>query len=147
MRYRRYRSRKKKTRVLTDISMTPLIDTALTLLIIFMITAPMMQNAIRVTLPKGQAKEGNDIQQELIVYVNKDGTLFFNGKMVSTDALIKQVKDMIGTDQEKTVFVKADQAVSYGTVIELVDQIKIVGGVKYVALATKKHAKETSSVG
>ncbi len=147
MRYRRYRSRKKKTRALTDISMTPLIDTALTLLIIFMITAPMMQNAIRVTLPKGQAKEGNDIQQELIVYVNKDGILFFNGKTVSTDALIKQVKYMIGTDQEKTVFVKADQAVSYGTVIELVDQIKIVGGVKYVALATKKHAQKTSSVG
>ena len=147
MQYRRYRSRKKTTTILTDISMTPLIDTALTLLIIFMITAPMMQNAIRVTLPKGQAKEGSDVQQELIVYVNKDGILFFKGKTVSTDALIKQVKDVIGTDQEKTVFVKADQAVSYGTVIELVDQIKIVGGVKYVALATKNHAKETSALG
>lgn len=147
MRYKRCCSRKKKATILTDISMTPLIDTALTLLIIFMITAPMAQNAIRVTLPKGQAKEGNDIQQELIVYVNKDGTLFFNDKMISTNALIKQVKDMIGTDQEKTIFVKADQAVSYGTVIELVDQIKIVGGVKYVALATKKHEKKTSAVG
>jgi len=86
MRYRRYRFRKNKTKVLTDISMTPLIDTALTLLIIFMITAPMMQNAIRVTLPKGEAKEGDDIQQELIVYVNKDGTLFFKGKAISADA-------------------------------------------------------------
>ncbi len=147
MRYSRYRSRKKKITELTDISMTPLIDTALTLLIIFMITTPMMQNAIRVTLPKGEAKESNDTQQELIVYVNKDGTLFFNGKAITTDALIKQVKETIGTEQEKTVFVKADQAVSYGTVIELVDQIKIVGGVKYVALATKKHTRETAAVG
>jgi len=147
MRYSRYRSRQKKIRELTDISMTPLIDTALTLLIIFMITTPIMQNSIRVTLPKGQAKESNDTQQELVVYVNKDGTLFFNGKAIAADALIKQVKETIGTEQEKTVFVKADQAVSYGTVIELVDQIKIVGGVKYVALATKKHTRETASVG
>ncbi|MGB8366759.1 MAG: biopolymer transporter ExbD [Candidatus Babeliales bacterium] len=147
MQYRRYRSRKRKRVMLTEISLTPLIDTALTLLIIFMITTPMMQNSIRVDLPKGQAKETNDMQQELIVYVKKDGTLFFNEQAVEIGELIKQVKNVIGSNQEKTIFVKADQAVSYGTVIELVDQIKIVGGVKYVALATKKSTQATTAMG
>lgn len=147
MRYRRYRSRKNKRTMLTDISMTPLIDTALTLLIIFMIAAPMMQNSIRVDLPKGQAKETKDMQQELVVYVDKDGALFFDGKAVEVTELIKRVKEVVGEEQEKTVFVKADQAASYGTVVELVDQIKIIGGVKYVALATKKQAQKTTAVG
>jgi len=147
MRYRRSRFHKKKITELTDISMTPLIDTALTLLVIFMITAPMMQNAIRVTLPHGQAKESNDTQQELVVSISKEGALFFNGKEITTDVLIAQVKEIVGAEQEKTVFVKADQAVSYGTVIELVDKIKIVGGVKYVALATRKHAQNAATMG
>ena len=49
--------RRKKAVAINDIPLTPLIDTALTLLIIFMVTTPMMQNAIKVTLPEGQAKE------------------------------------------------------------------------------------------
>ena len=73
---RSFRSRRRQSSQLLDISLTPLVDTALTLLVIFMITTPMIQNAIRVSLPKGQAKEDADNQQELVVYVDKDKKLF-----------------------------------------------------------------------
>ena len=52
------RRKRKKTASHLDVNLTPLIDMALTLLIIFMVTTPMMQNSIRINLPKGHAKEG-----------------------------------------------------------------------------------------
>lgn len=122
-----------------DISLTPLIDTALTLLIIFMVATPMMQNAIRVTLPKGKAQEVGVVQQEIVVYVDGHGAIFFDGNQMTCEQLIELLKKMLAGKVDQTVFVKADQHASYGTVIELVDTIKVVGGVTYVALATAKQ--------
>jgi len=134
------RRKRKKAAAINDIPLTPLIDTALTLLIIFMVTTPMMQNAIKVTLPEGQAKEAEGTKQELIVYIDKDGKLFFNGVPVTKDNIAATVKQKIGNDTQSTVFVKADKSVSYGLVIQTVDQLKMAGGIKYVALATSKVA-------
>jgi len=134
------RRKVRKKNLITDIPLTPLIDTALTLLIIFMITAPMMHNAIKVQLPQGNAKEDKNTQQELVVYVDKEGKMFVNGELFATDSkVVDDLKQRVGDDKNKTVFVKADQGVNYGAVITLVDKIKTVGGIKYVALATAKY--------
>ena len=59
--------------------MTPLIDTALTLLIIFMIATPVLQNAIKVTLPRGNAQEeAHNNQHELVVFIDKNGDFYIN---------------------------------------------------------------------
>jgi biopolymer transport protein TolR len=145
---RTHRRLKKQRAVLNDLSMTPLIDTALTLLIIFMIATPMLQNAIKVTLPRGNAQEDKPQQaHELIVFIDKSGDFYIDKVKVDKNELIAQIKKTIGADQEKTVYVQADTAVSYGTVVELVDDIKFVGGIKYVALATQKHSQKTPSLG
>ncbi len=134
------RRKRRKGQLLTDIPLTPLIDTSLTLLIIFMITTPMMHNAIKVQIPQGQAKEDKNTQQELVVYVDKEGKFFVNGISFETDLkVIDDLKQRVGQDNNKTVYVKADQAVNYGSVITLVDKIKVIGGIKYVALATAKY--------
>ena len=134
-----FRRRKRATATLPEISLVPLIDTALTLLVIFMITTPMMQNSIKINLPEGQAQEAKDTQQELVVYINAERHMFINGIPISKQNLIKELKKRI-TQPNQTVFVKADQTASYGDIINIVDQIKIVGGIKYVALATQKPA-------
>ncbi len=130
------RSRRGKL-TMPEISLTPLIDTALTLLIIFMVTTPMMNNSIKVTLPKGQAKESSDSPQDLIVYVDKQSKIYFEDKQVNFEQLIPAIKKSIGTNKNKTIFVKADELVHYGKIISIVDHIKVVGGVEYVALATQ----------
>lgn len=133
--------RRHTMRTMPEISLTPLIDTALTLLVIFMITAPMMHNAIKVDLPAGKAREGTQAQEEMIVSVDDKGTLFLNSiPYTNRDVLIAQLKQIVGTTQNKVVYVRADRTVHYGTVLELVDHIKVVGGIQYVALATKKVA-------
>lgn len=134
------RRRTKRTAAITEISLTPLIDTALTLLVIFMVTSPMMHNAIKVSLPKGQAKEDVGLEQDIEVYVDKKGTLFFDGTQYALNDLIDVLKKKIIGDKEKTVYVRADTESSYGSVIELVDHIKVMGGINYVALATEKRA-------
>lgn len=132
---------------LADLSMTPIIDVALTLLIMFMVATPILQNAIKVTLPRGQAQEdAKSQQQELIVYIDKNGDCYVDTLKINKSDLVTHLKKTIGDDLEKTVYVKADTTVSYGTVLELVDDIKFVGGIKYVALATQKHSQTPSSM-
>lgn len=138
---RRRRTRRRENTSLSDISMTPLIDTALTLLVIFMMATPVIQNAVRITLPNGESKEDGGVQQELIVFLDKNNQLYLNKDKIEKKNLIAAIKKQVGNKSEKTVFVKADRGVNYGTVIELVDEIKIIGGVKYVALATQKRAQ------
>ncbi len=154
MRTRTNRRSRRQKNTLLDLSMTPLIDTALTLLIIFMVATPVLQNAIKVTLPRGNAQEdANNQPTELIVFIDKhvfidkQGDFYVNKDKIAKKDLVAHIKKTVGSDHEKTVYVKADTAISYGTVIELVDDIKCVGGIKYVALATQKHSQKTSPLG
>ena len=135
-----FRSRRGRRSVgLPEVSLTPLIDTALTLLVIFMITTPMMNNVIKINLPSSSVNEGDSKdQQETIVYVDKQSKLYLNGTEMKLQAIMKNLQTMSKQQKVEIVFVKADQAVEYGRVIELVDTIKTVGGIKYVALATQR---------
>jgi biopolymer transport protein TolR len=131
--------KKRRNRVLHDIPLTPLVDTALTLLIIFMVASPMINNVIKVTLPRGNVQEGTGTTQDIVVYVDHANTIFFEGKSVDKQAVVTRLKEMLAVQSEDSVvFVKADVDAQYGKVIELLDSIK-VGGVKHVALATQKH--------
>ena len=139
MRNSRRRKSRDRSIGIIDIPMTPLIDVALTLLIIFMVTTPMMNNIIKVELPSSRMNETEtQAQQELVVYIDKDQKVYLNGKDLSLKALLAELQKMIKKDANEVVFVKADQAVPYGKVIDLVDTLKISGGIKYVALATKQ---------
>ncbi|MGZ6250683.1 MAG: ExbD/TolR family protein [Candidatus Chromulinivorax sp.] len=138
MRFNRFR-RQRKQITMPEVTLTPLIDTALTLLVIFMVATPIMNNMIKVELPSSHVDETDSrVQQETIVFIDKDQKLFLNDKEMNLDDIIKTLQNM--TEQKKIdiVFVKADQAVEYGKVIDVVDSIKMAGGIKYVALATKR---------
>jgi len=138
MRSNRFR-RNRKPIVLPEVSLTPLIDTALTLLIIFMITTPMMNNVIKVQLPASKVDESNAQEhQETIVYIDKQQKMYLNGIEMDQNSIVTSLQKMGKLQKIDTVFVKADQAVEYGKVIDLVDIIKMAGGIKSVALATKR---------
>jgi biopolymer transport protein TolR len=130
---RNNRRRNRSAIVLPEVNVIPLIDVSLMLLVVFMVTTPMLQHGIKVELPRGHSQEIKDTRQDLVVYVDKNEHFYFNESPVTFDSLIEVLKKRSGSDE--TVFVKADQSVPYGKVIEVVDRIKYVGGIKYVGLA------------
>lgn len=134
------RRNKRSHSVIPEITLTPLIDTALTLLIIFMVTSPMINNGIKVDLPQGKAQEVQGLQEDIIVHVDKQRHIYVNGDLVKKDQFISSLKKKIGNQKHKTVFVKGDGDVAYKDVISVVEEIKLVGGIDRVALATKKMA-------
>lgn len=143
MKHQSLRRRKKRELSFPEISLTPLIDTALTLLIIFMVTTPMLQkeNALQVELPKGNMQEVEEgKKQELVVSLDKKGNYALNGTKIAQKEIVHALKKIVSTQKNRTVFIKADTGVQYGQVIELVDSIKHLAGVGYVALATAKVA-------
>lgn len=133
------RSRRKKRAGVTipEITLTPLIDTALTLLIIFMVTSPMLNSTIKIDLPAGKVQEDKGSQQELVVFIDKTKQLFLNGQTVSEQQLLKQLQEKL-TGDKKPVIVKGDKQVDYGFVYELVNKVKMIPGISHVALAGQK---------
>ena len=134
---RRTRRKKRAGVTIPEITLTPLIDTALTLLIIFMVTSPMLNSTIKIDLPAGKVQEDKGSQQELVVFIDKTKQLFLNGQTVSEPQLLKQLQEKL-TGDKKPVIVKGDKQVDYGFVYELVNKVKMIPGISHVALAGQK---------
>jgi biopolymer transport protein TolR len=111
---------------LSEINVTPLVDVMLVLLIIFMVTAPMMQSGITVNLPTAETKS-NPSSGGLILTVTKDHYVYMENKIVNLYLLETQVKNYFVNKTKKIVFIKADKDVSYGYVISVMDVLKKAG--------------------
>lgn len=111
---------------LSEINVTPLVDVMLVLLIIFMVTAPMMQSGITVNLPSAETKT-NPSSGGLVLTVTKDHYIHMNSNVVNIFLLESRLKDYFYFKKKKIVFLKADKDVSYGYVINVMDIIKKAG--------------------
>lgn len=118
MKIKRYRS------ALSEINVTPFVDVMLVLLIIFMVTAPLMQQGIDVNLPKAKGKDLPP-DERISIVVKKSGTLFLNEQSISKSDMIARLAAI--SKRNPNVFLKADKDVSYGTVIEIMGDIKEAG--------------------
>lgn len=131
------RSRRKNAYSTPELTLTPLIDTALTLLVIFMVTAPMLDNGIKIDLPKGQMKEGASKSNSLVINIDKNDALFFNSIPYTKDTIVNALSKELQKLPEAQVHIRADKATSYGMVFELFEKIKKMGGC-YVVLDSQK---------
>ncbi|MCK4265490.1 biopolymer transporter ExbD [Candidatus Babeliales bacterium] len=118
-----------------EIALMPLIDMALTLLVIFMVAAPILQRGIRVDLPKGDTKEAQG-KQELVVTITRDEKLFFNSYPLERKDLTATIKREMGGKDDLPVYIRADEKITYGRVIEIVDELK-QSGIRFVAMSTR----------
>ncbi len=110
--------------VLAEINVVPLVDIMLVLLIIFMITAPMLQQGIDVNLPKAKGKSIEEAEKINIV-LTKEGKIYVNDKL----SKISELQAMLSAFKESnpTVLLKADRDVPYGLVAEVMGEIKAAG--------------------
>jgi biopolymer transport protein ExbD len=126
-----------------SISLTPLIDTFMTLLVIFMVTTPLVQQSIKVDLPQGAMNEvvAKSREKDSQIYIDAQKNIYWQDEKIAKNQLLNFLKKWSVQHPQQVVFVYADRSVDYGTVLELVDTIKDVGGVSYVALATTKATR------
>jgi biopolymer transport protein TolR len=113
--------------VMSQINVTPLVDVMLVLLVIFMITAPMMQQGVQVNLPKADAKSLSPQEETVVVSMEKSGRIFINKLPVSFGEIRGKLTDMFAGKTKKEVFLKADQDVPYGQVVKAMAEIKGAG--------------------
>lgn len=140
------RTRRNKLRAHSfEISLTPLIDTTLVLLVIFMVATPIMYNSIKVELPKGHVKEDESASNDLIVSIKLDGDskryvlrYFLNQDEFNLDTLIKVLDKKVSNKRTQKVYVNADNKITYGDLVKVVDKIKYIGGIEHVILSTER---------
>ena len=110
-----------------DINVTPFVDVMLVLLVIFMITAPMMTEGLDVELPQVQAAEVLPTEDDhMILSIKSDGALFLDEYPTSLADLDSVLRNVV-VAQGKQLFLRADKAVQYGVVMEVMGRIRAVG--------------------
>jgi biopolymer transport protein TolR len=112
---------------LNEINVTPFVDVMLVLLIIFMVTAPLMTQGVEVDLPTTRTVRNLPQDSEhLVLTVKKDGNIFLDEYQVSMDELEDHLKRLVA-GQKKQLFLRADKEVPYGTVVQVMGEIKAAG--------------------
>lgn len=111
-------------KVLSEINVTPFVDVMLVLLVIFMVTAPLLQQGIDVNLPKAK---GRDLppEERITLVIKKEGTIYMNENPVSITEMRRKLKAI--SELNPNVFLKADRGVSYGFVVGVIGEIKEAG--------------------
>ena len=108
---------------LAEINVIPLVDVVLVLLLIFMLTAPMMYRGIDVNLPKSSGKP-TAVEERLVLTITKDRAMYLNERPVAATALEGQLLQAFKNRPDKVLYLKADQGLAYGVVVETMDRIR-----------------------
>ena len=113
----------KPRQFLAEINVIPLVDVVLVLLVIFMVTAPMLHRGLDITLPTTTA---NNIKAEerLIVTIQRDHTLSLGNDTISLVDLRVKLQEAKASNPLVSVYLRADQTVPYGTVVQVMDEVK-----------------------
>lgn len=114
---------------LSEINVIPFCDILLVLLIIFMITAPLMQQGLDVNLPQANSPAISKEKTDIILTIKKDGLVFIGDDPapVSSDSLEKKLGDIYAKKEKKDLFIKADTDIRYGEVVKIMSLAKSAG--------------------
>jgi biopolymer transport protein TolR len=121
--------------MLTEINVTPLVDVMLVLLIIFMVTAPMLQTGVDVNLPQAKAQTIPDDEGKLILTVTKDKRVFLGKLQIPWNDVEKVLKNNAKLNADRELYLHADTGLYYGDVVKIMAVVK-QAGVDKLAMVT-----------
>ena len=118
-----------RARAMSQINVTPFGDVMLVLLIIFMVTAPMLETGVEVNLPEVTDAPGlEDTKEPIVVTINQSGAIFVGKTRVNApEKLTPVVREMLARNKERAVFLEADKGVAYGQVVPVLAALRKTG--------------------
>jgi biopolymer transport protein TolR len=131
----RRRKREYDLDLVSDINVTSLVDVMMTLLIIFIIVAPMLEQGIDITLPTAEPKR-IDVADVLTISVAENERVYLEGQRVTLEELEERLANVHAAREDAAVLVRADTDLRYGKVIEVLGVVRGVG-ISRLAMATK----------
>lgn len=120
--------------VMSEINVTPLVDVMLVLLVVFIVTAPLLTNAIHVNLPKTDETAPPEVKEALNVSVDNTGKVFFDKQEIALDGVEPELRNRKAKDPEVALHLHADEGVNYGTVAKVMASIERAGITKLSVL-------------
>ncbi len=126
---------------ISQINVTPLVDVMLVLLVIFMVTAPIIQQGVQVNLPQAKAGAITGTEELLVVTIAKNGKVYLNDNVMTLDELGKKLSAIRKLQADKQVYLRADQDVRYGLVMKTIAEIK-QAGIERLGMVTRPSSEE-----
>ena len=124
---------------LAEINMIPFIDIVLVLLIIFMVTAPVIQSGIEINVPKTQVVR--EISEEkLIVSIDKEQKLYLQNAAININELADKIREKLLDPARQSVYLRADESVPFGTIAAVMDSLKLAG-IENISIVTQPLEK------
>ncbi len=125
----------RRRQALSEINVTPFVDVMLVLLIIFMVTAPLLQQGIDINLPQAKGKELSPAERTVIT-IKKGGKIYLDRSSVT----IKTLKLKLSKKPNKEVFLKADKDVPYGVIVMVMGELREIG-IEKLGMITEPTAR------
>jgi biopolymer transport protein TolR len=120
----------------SQINVTPLVDVMLVLLVIFMVTAPIIQQGVEVNVPRVKAAALPGKEQQFVVSITREQDIYLNDSKLSLDQLTEKLQAISGERPDREVFVRADEDVPYGAVVRTMAAIR-AAGIENVGMVTE----------
>ena len=120
----------------SQINVTPLVDVMLVLLVIFMVTAPMIQQGVEVSVPRVKASALPGKEEQFVVSITRNEEVYLNDTRLGLDQLTEKLQAIAAVRPDREVFVRADEQVPYGAVIKTMAAIK-AAGIENVGMVTE----------
>ncbi|MDX9689955.1 MAG: protein TolR [Proteobacteria bacterium] len=138
------RGRRGGYRPMAEINVTPLVDVMLVLLIVFMVTAPLLTVAVPIDLPKTQAQSLKQDKEPLVISIDAKGGVYLQETQSELDALVDKLRAITGSNPEARIFVRGDQGVPYGRIMEVMGTISAAGYSKVALVAELPSPKDAA---
>ena len=132
--------------LVSQINVTPLVDVMLVLLVIFMVTAPIIQQGVEVNVPKVRAAALPGEEQQFVVSITRDKQVYLNDTPLSPEELTTKLAAISVQRPDRQIFVRADEEVPYGEVIRTMAAIK-AAGIQNVGMVTAMPETTAASTG
>jgi biopolymer transport protein TolR len=134
----RERRKRRRSRPMSEINVTPFVDVMLVLLIVFMVSAPLLTSGVPVDLPEAQAKPLAIEKEPITITVDPEGRVFLQESEIEIDSLVERLGTVATDGLDERIYVRGDKTASYGTIMRVMGIIN-GAGYRHIGLVALKE--------